>query len=120
MKRILISCLVIFGFSCKKGEIDVPPTVQSCAPTFISSSIWAMNGNISDPGTGCVSRGFIWGRNPSMMGVGNQTWLPVSGTSAGSFTANLSGLVSGNHYYYQAFAVGKVGTNYGTIVEIAP
>ncbi len=87
-------------------------TVATNAASSVTSTTATLNGNLSAVGiTGSATVSFEWGTTTS---YGNTlAGTPSPRTSAGTFTANLSGLAANTIYHFRAKAVGD-GTVYGT------
>lgn len=89
-------------------------TVATSAASSITETTAVLGGEvISGGGLEVTERGVIWGgsNQPTM---DNSTKEP-SGAGVGTFSCNVSGLVSGLTYYYRAYAVNSAGTVYGDI-----
>ncbi len=68
-------------------------------------------GNVtSNGGTPVTQRGVVWSTSPNPTTANSQT---NNGSSLGSYTSNLSGLVANTTYYVRAYAVNSAGTAYG-------
>lgn len=91
---------------------DAPstPVVATSAATSVTDSTATLNGTIDFDGWSEVtSSGFKWGLQPDL-----SDGAIVSGdTLAGDFSADLTGLVSGDTIYYAAYATNALGTSYG-------
>lgn len=91
------------------------PTVTTnyISDKSISAGMASLHGTITDVGDPAYSeRGFVYGtmHNPTVDGDSKTI---VSGSGAGEFSINLSGLTIGNVYYIRAFATNEKGTAYG-------
>ncbi|MFZ4707251.1 MAG: carboxypeptidase regulatory-like domain-containing protein [Bacteroidales bacterium] len=90
------------------------PTLATNAVTNITASTANCGGNIfTDGGSSINRRGVCWSTNQYPTIAENTT---ENGTGLGSFTSNLSGLISGTTYFVRAYAINDVGTNYGNQV----
>jgi uncharacterized protein (TIGR02145 family) len=90
------------------------PTVTTAAVTSITSLTATSGGTITyDGAAGTVtSRGIVWATtaNPT---ITSNIGITSDGTLSGTFTSNLSGLISGTTYYVRAYATYNGGTSYG-------
>ena len=72
-------------------------------------------GNIlSAGGANITSRGICWSTSPNPTIADNKT---IDGSGIGSFTSNLTGLISGTTYHIRAYATNSAGTAYGNEVS---
>ncbi|MBL0048704.1 MAG: T9SS type A sorting domain-containing protein [Bacteroidetes bacterium] len=88
------------------------PTVTTTAATAITASTANSGGNVTNSGTSAVTaRGVCYATtaNPT---IANST--VASGSGAGVFTANLTGLAMGTTYHIRAYATNASGTSYGS------
>ena len=88
-------------------------STQDVTNKNIGSGTVTLNGTIVSVGDPVYSeRGFVYGlvRNPT---VDEDTKRIVSGTDAGIFSSNLTGLEVDNIYYVRAYATNAAGTVYG-------
>jgi len=89
---------------------EAPPSVTTSDATDVGVNSATLNGNLDDLGTAStVHVSFEWGTTSA---YGNET-TPVTKTSTGAFSANLSGLSPNSTYHFRAKAVGN-GTSYGS------
>ena len=65
---------------------------------------------LSDGGATVTERGVCWSTSPNPTTSDSHT---VDGSGTGSFTSNVTGLLSGTIYYLRAYATNSVGTSYG-------
>ena len=92
-----------------------PPVLTTSAVSGITKITAASGGTITnDGGATITARGVCWstGANPTILNS-----KTTEGTSAGSFTSNLSGLTAGFTYYVRAYATNSAGTGYGSVVS---
>jgi hypothetical protein len=89
----------------------------SLTTTAISgiTSVSATSGGtiLGNGGASITSRGVCWSTSPAPTTSNNIT---VDGSGNGSFTSNITGLVSGTLYYVRAYATNSTGTAYGNQV----
>lgn len=90
-------------------------TVSTQTATNIGSDYAVLNGYVDPNGTTDTTRWFEWGSNSSSMN--NQTPRYNQGSTAGSFSASLSGLSQNTTYSFRAVAQNAQGTIYGNIVS---
>lgn len=91
-------------------------TVTTTAASGVSYSTAMSGGNVSnDNGSPVTSRGICWATTP-LPTTDDSTYTEAGGL--GSFTAQLTGLVSNTTYYVRAFAVNGAGTSYGNAVSL--
>ena len=84
-----------------------PPTVVTNAATNITTTSAILNGNLTSMGTAnLVNVSFEWGET---INYGNET-TPQGLTSAGNFSAPLTGLSPGTTYHFMAKAIGNGST----------
>ena len=93
------------------------PTVTTQAVTSIAQTTATGNGNITATGgEDASSWGVCW--NTSGTPTTSDSIASGSGTGGtGAFTASMTGLTAGQHYYVRAYATNSVGTSYGSVVE---
>lgn len=106
------------NISISGDGVDSEPTVTAGSAGSITSSTATISGNtISAIGCSSVSAygieysttdGFADGAGTPVAGSG------FSGSSGGTFSADLSGLTSNETYYYKAYATNSGGTAYST------
>lgn len=96
------------------GVSNAKPTVTTSAITSNSGGTIVCGGNVTNQGGSSVTdRGVTWAT--SLVGLGaNKTH---DGTGTGSFTSTITGLTSGQTYYYTAYATNTQGTSTGIIYQ---
>ena len=93
----------------------VPITVTTASVTGITLSTATCGGTVSDDGGNTVTaRGVCWSTSQNPTIADNHT---IDGSGSGSFTSNLTGLISNTTYYVRAYATTSVGTAYGEEVD---
>ena len=93
------------------------PTVTTSDVTNITSSTATCGGNVtSDGGASVVARGVCWSltHNPTL-----DNSHTTDGTGIGTFTSEISGMLSEKVYYVRAYARNSEGTAYGNEVVFA-
>lgn len=103
------------------------PSVTTASPSGLTLSSAQINGNLVSAGTSSVfRRGFVWGTSSS--GAPGSATPESSGYTSvwddddfglGNYNTILSGLLSGNTYYYRAFAQSADGITYGNEASFA-
>jgi hypothetical protein len=87
------------------------PTVTTTGASNVAATTTDSGGNVTSDGGGTISaRGVCWSTSTSPDINDNTT---SSGTGAGAFTSNLTGLSPNTTYYYRAYATNAAGTSYG-------
>jgi hypothetical protein len=89
----------------------IAPSVSTAAISSIGNSSATAGGNVTNEGSAPVTaRGVCYAttQNPTTANT-----CVSSGTGAGSFTVNISGLSEGTTYYVRAYATNSVNTSYG-------
>jgi len=110
--------LMVVGFtmvtSCEKEA--VLPTVTTADITSVTSNSAIGGGDVtSDGGAEISARGICYDKGNSMPTTNNS--MTSDGTSIGSYTSTMSGLLPNTTYYVRAYATNKVGTSYGAVKE---
>ncbi len=93
------------------------PTVITGTVAGITNTGTTVSGNItSNGGTYIIERGICWSKtvNPSMINGFCKTSVD---TETGTFSFDITGLVSGTQYYVRAYAKNSAGTAYGNEVS---
>lgn len=110
---ILTISSIIYLTSC--DEEPFVPTVSTSNVTAITQTTASSGGNVTDDGGGAIiERGTCWATTSNPTITNDKT---IDGTGSGSFTSNLSGLLSGTTYYVRAYATNSAGTAYGNEVS---
>src|ERR1700691_5103313 len=110
---LVIVCTI---FSCQKKQIDLPPTVITTVVSSITDSTAISGGTINVIGLVNIQmRGVQWDVNAafSVETLGTTS----NGPGAGSYSANLTGLLPATTYYVRAYAVSNNDTTYGNVVQ---
>ena len=90
-------------------------TISTSPISSITTSTAIGGGDISsDGGTAVTARGICYNTTGSPTIASTKT---TNGSGTGSYTSNLTGLVSGTTYYVKAYATNSTGTAYGTEVS---
>ena len=90
---------------------NTTPTVTTTSVTVFSSTSATMGGNVTSSGGGTVTRrGICYSTttNPDL----TSNVIDI-GTGTGTFSQNITGLVTGTIYYVRAFAQNSFGTSFG-------
>jgi len=98
------------------GSCAFPPSVITDFASGVTGNSATANGQITnDFGSAVTESGFVYGTSPNpVIGGSNVTQLQTSPVvTMGSFSLNLSGLLSNTTYHYQAYAINTNGTSYG-------
>lgn len=95
------------------------PTVVTNSASAITSTAATLNGTFT-ANNASTTTSFIYGRS-STLASGNTTLAgapsSVTGATATGVDANISGLLPGTNYYYEASGVNSVSTTTGSIVN---
>jgi hypothetical protein len=122
LKEANQECFYIYGtltnipiIGTINNNIYARPTVTTSAVTSNSGGTIVCGGNVTNQGGSSVTdRGVTWAT--SLQGLGsNKTH---DGTGTGSFTSTITGLTSGQTYYYTAYATNTQGTSTGIIYQV--
>lgn len=112
-------CFGTTGLSLNIGGNDESlPILTTQAVSNITSNGAISGGNITSSGNSSItSRGVCWSttNNPTIA-LSTKT---SNGTGIGSFTSNITGLVTNTIYYVRAFATNNKGTAYGNLLSFA-
>lgn len=116
----IVTIVVGLGMAgCKKTGADTGIQVNAAAPTVTTSNATNINssgtatvgGNItSDGGSIVTEAGIVYSTSPNPTVAAKK--LPVY-QIGGSFSANLSNLISDSTYHYRAYAINSQGIAYG-------
>lgn len=99
-------------------EPPVAPTVTTQAVTDIAETTATGNGNVTSDGNATVTaRGVVV--NTTGTPTLSDTVFPAASGGTGAFTADMTSLSPGTHYYVRAYATNSAGTAYGSQVEFA-
>ncbi len=89
----------------------VEPTLQTNLVTEITQTTATSGGNItSNGGSAITASGICWSTSTEPDVSDSKT---SNGSTAGSYTSNMTGLTPGTTYYVRAYATNGVGTGYG-------
>jgi len=111
---ILMVIGITMATSCKKEA--VLPTVTTADITSVTSNSAIGGGDVTADGDAEVTaRGICYDKGNSMPTINNST--TSDGTSTGSYTSTMSGLLPNTTYYVRAYATNEVGTAYGAVKE---
>lgn len=90
------------------------PTVVTNAASAITTSSATLNGSVNANNSGNSTVTFEWGLTTAYGNVANATPSPVTGNTATSVSANLTGLSTNTTYHFRVKAVNSTGTSYGS------
>jgi uncharacterized protein (TIGR02145 family) len=103
-----------YGNQLSFRTIDIP-TVTTTSVTSNTITTAQCGGNVtSDGGATVTARGVCWSTSQNPTIADSKT---KDGSGTGSFTSNLSGLVSSTTYFVRAYATNSQGTAYGNQVS---
>lgn len=88
--------------------------VTSTAASSVGGTSATVGGTVTDAGLPpCSDRGVYWGTSS-----GSQPTKITSGSGAGAFTANITGLARGTTYYFKAYSYNtSYGYRYGSVLN---
>ncbi len=87
------------------------PEITTDAITSLGALSAVSGGNVTkDGGATITARGVCWGTSSNPTTANSNV---TSGTGAGAFVSNITGLTPNTLYYVRAFATNSVGTSYG-------
>ncbi len=90
-------------------------SVTTGSASLVTNSSATLNGSIDDiMGADATEHGFIYG-TVSDLSTGVSTTTLGAFTGTGNFSEEITGLVTGTTYYFQAYSKNPVGTAYGAI-----
>jgi hypothetical protein len=98
-------------------------TVITSAMSDIQSNSAKCGGNVIIGSSDITTRGVCWNTSDTPTTANSKT---TDGSGSGSFTSNLTGLISNTTYYVRAYASNTVGTSYGneqtftTLEDVCP
>ena len=91
------------------------PTVTTSSVSNVTETSATCGGNVtSNGGANVTARGVCWSTSHNPTTSNSHT---ISGSGAGNFTSNITGLTAGTTYYVRAYATNNVGTAYGEEVN---
>ena len=89
------------------------PSVNTPSSTSVGTTTATLGGNVAATNGASVTEWGVYYSTSSGFAAPNGTKLSATGNrGTGAFTVSASGLTSGSTYYFQAYAVNSVGTNY--------
>ena len=95
----------------------IKPTLTTSLVVNLTQNSATSGGNISsDGGATITSSGIVWGRTSSPT-ITTKDGITSNGGTTGSFSSNMTGLLSNTTYYVRAYATNFVGTSYGANVS---
>jgi hypothetical protein len=100
-----------YGDDLTFTTLAILPSLTTSAASGITRTTANSGGNITSNGGAAIeTSGICWSTSHSPSIAGSHT---SDGSSAGSFTSSITGLLPGTLYYVRAYAVNSVGTAYG-------
>jgi hypothetical protein len=91
-------------------------TLSTNAATAITATTATSGGNITaDGGSAVLMRGICWGINPSPTIANSKTTDALGGL--GTFSNNMTGLLSGTTYYVRSYAINSSSVSYGNEIS---
>jgi uncharacterized protein (TIGR02145 family) len=94
------------------------PVVATAAISAITNTSATSGGTVtSDGGSTISAKGVCWATSTNPTISNSKT---TDGTGPGTFTSNISGLISGRTYYMRAYATNGITTTYGSEVSFTP
>lgn len=122
IQKLKVEAKTADGKLIKDAPIDFAAIVEGDSIILTTNNISSIaattavsGGNITnDGGSTITARGVCWNtlQNPSI--ADNKT---STGAGTGSFTSNITGLISNTTYYVRAYATNSAGTTYGNEVS---
>jgi uncharacterized protein (TIGR02145 family) len=98
-----------------KTLTSILPELTTTVASNITVATAVSGGNVMfDGGSAVIARGVCWGNEPNPTITNNKT---SNGRGNGTFSSNLTNLVSGTTYYIRAYAANSLGTAYGSQVS---
>jgi uncharacterized protein (TIGR02145 family) len=110
-------CVFLFLLGCSKDSTGSKslPSLETLEVTEITSNTAHCGGNIkSEGGSAIISCGVCWSTDPSPSTNDDKT---NDNNNAGSFTSNITDLISATQYYIRAYATNSDGIGYGNIIS---
>ncbi len=103
-------------FTIDASVASTPPTVTTNTETNVGNTSGTMNGEITATGgSNATVRGFAWGTSSTLSGGDTSTTTESGDFGTGTFSQNVSNLVSNTTYYFRAYATNPTGTGFGSI-----
>ena len=99
-----------FSIRCIKGEL---PFARTDAASAVASSSVTLNGNVYANGASTTVT-FEYGTTTGYGSTATASQSPVTGTTPGDISVNITGLNPGTLYHFRVKAVNSGGTSYGT------
>ncbi|MFZ4057740.1 MAG: hypothetical protein ACOYKE_06350 [Ferruginibacter sp.] len=91
-------------------------TVTTTSAFGIGANSASSGGNVTSNGGGIISaRGIVY--NTATLPTLSNTVITDPSVTTGTFTANLTGLVTGQTYYVRAYVTNNIGTAYGNEIS---
>lgn len=114
MKLSKFILLIIIIFSCKKEELQNPPSVLTSIPTDVQLKSATFNGEVTDDGySTTTSKGFVYSKTNTSPTLNDSKIL--SGGGKGAFSFAITTLEVNTKYFYRAFATNSKGTSLGNV-----
>ena len=111
-------CFVQMDFFENIRKKSALPDLTTNAVTIFADTTAIFGGNITGAGKLLYTGwGVVYATTPNPTTANNKT--PVTGSEAGSFNVNVSGLTANTRYYVRAYAINSEGTVYGAQVRFA-
>ncbi len=93
---------------------SIAPTVVTNAASAITTTTATLNGSVNANNSGNATVTFEWGLTTAYGNVATATPSPVTGNSATSVSAGITGLTTNTTYHFRVKAVNSTGTSYGS------
>ena len=108
---------ISYGSELSFVALEGLPSVTTGNVSDITATTAKCSGNVTDQGASTVTeRGICWGTNHNPTIIGNHA---NSGTGAGSYICQMTGLTNGTTYYVRAYARNTQGITYGEEKEFS-
>jgi hypothetical protein len=102
----------------KSALVDDTVTVVTRAVSDVTSSTATLNGKVTTGGgTAITERGFVWGKAAHPVIGGSGITKTATGSGAGSFSTDITGLDDETAYYVRAYAISGDSVSYGDAVR---